>query len=63
VKVYQHCKLMKVISTNNTIEAVETIRGKIKCKYFVNCTGFWARSVGKLSEPYVKVSKHVFFYY
>ncbi|XP_011494502.1 PREDICTED: pyruvate dehydrogenase phosphatase regulatory subunit, mitochondrial isoform X2 [Ceratosolen solmsi marchali] len=58
VRVYQNCKLTKVISTNNTVEGVETTRGKIKCKYFVNCTGFWARNVGKLSEPYVKVPLH-----
>ena len=53
---YENCRLLKVKSANDKIEAVETSRGGIECKYFVNCTGFWARSVGKLSEPYVKVS-------
>lgn len=38
------------------MEAVETTRGTVECKHFVNCAGFWARNVGKLSEPYVKVS-------
>ncbi|XP_023244971.1 pyruvate dehydrogenase phosphatase regulatory subunit, mitochondrial [Copidosoma floridanum] len=58
VRVYENCRLTKVKSTNERVEAVETTRGTIECKYFVNCSGFWARSVGKLSEPYVKVPLH-----
>lgn len=57
VRVYEDCKLLKVKSMNEKVKSVETTRGSIECKYFVNCTGFWARSVGKLSEPYVKVNK------
>lgn len=38
------------------MKAVETTSGTIECQHFVNCAGFWARNVGKLSEPYVKVS-------
>ncbi|KAJ8667644.1 hypothetical protein QAD02_009307 [Eretmocerus hayati] len=58
VRVYENCKLMRVKSTNDKVEAVDTTKGTIECRFFVNCTGFWARSVGKLSEPYVKVPLH-----
>ncbi|XP_031782504.1 pyruvate dehydrogenase phosphatase regulatory subunit, mitochondrial [Nasonia vitripennis] len=58
VRVYENCKLTRVKTINDKVEAVETSRGTIECKYFVNCTGFWARSVGKLSEPYIKVPLH-----
>lgn len=58
VKVFENCKVTKIITQNDTIEAVETTNGTIECEHFVNCAGFWARNVGKLSEPYVKVPLH-----
>ncbi|XP_076687324.1 pyruvate dehydrogenase phosphatase regulatory subunit, mitochondrial [Andrena cerasifolii] len=58
VKVFENCKVTKVDTQNGRIEAVETTRGAIQCEHFVNCAGFWARNVGKLSEPYVKVPLH-----
>ena len=30
-------------------------KGTIRCDYFVNCAGFWARSLGKKTQPMVKV--------
>ncbi|XP_043248408.1 pyruvate dehydrogenase phosphatase regulatory subunit, mitochondrial [Colletes gigas] len=58
VKVFENCKVTKVLTQNGRIEAVETTRGTVQCEHFVNCAGFWARNVGKLSEPYVKVPLH-----
>ncbi|CAK9797405.1 Pyruvate dehydrogenase phosphatase regulatory subunit, mitochondrial [Anthophora quadrimaculata] len=58
VKVFEKCKVTKIITQNGRIEAVETTRGIIECEHFVNCAGFWARNVGKLSEPHVKVPLH-----
>ncbi|XP_043501503.1 pyruvate dehydrogenase phosphatase regulatory subunit, mitochondrial [Polistes fuscatus] len=58
LRVYENCKVTKIINQDNRIEAVETTHGTIKCSHFVNCAGFWARNVGKLSEPYVKVPLH-----
>ncbi|KZC08438.1 Pyruvate dehydrogenase phosphatase regulatory subunit, mitochondrial [Dufourea novaeangliae] len=58
VKVFEDCKVTKVVTQNGRIEAVETTSGVIECEHFVNCAGFWARNVGKLSEPYVKVPLH-----
>ncbi|XP_018058910.1 PREDICTED: pyruvate dehydrogenase phosphatase regulatory subunit, mitochondrial isoform X2 [Atta colombica] len=58
VRVFENCTVTKVINHSGQIEAVETTRGMIKCQHFVNCAGFWARNVGKLSEPHVKVPLH-----
>jgi pyruvate dehydrogenase phosphatase regulatory subunit len=40
---------------NVRVQGVETSLGKIECDYFVNCAGIWARNIGKLSDPVVKV--------
>ncbi|XP_051163188.1 pyruvate dehydrogenase phosphatase regulatory subunit, mitochondrial [Leptopilina boulardi] len=58
VKVYENCKISKIYNHNGKVKGVETTRGKIECQHFINCTGFWARSVGKLSDPQVKVPLH-----
>ncbi|XP_046467486.1 pyruvate dehydrogenase phosphatase regulatory subunit, mitochondrial isoform X1 [Neodiprion pinetum] len=58
VRVYENCKVTHIVNKENSIEAVETTCGTVECQFFVNCAGFWARSVGKLSEPFVKVPLH-----
>ncbi|CAG9855595.1 unnamed protein product [Phyllotreta striolata] len=58
VQVYENCTLKKVNQTNLKVTGVETTMGNVNCEYFVNCAGFWARGVGQLSEPYVKVPLH-----
>jgi len=55
VTVIENCAVIKVINQSGQIKAVETTYGIIECQHFVNCAGFWARNVGKLSEPHVKV--------
>ncbi|XP_059094431.1 pyruvate dehydrogenase phosphatase regulatory subunit, mitochondrial-like [Tigriopus californicus] len=42
-------------SGNVRVSGVETEKGFIECDYFVNCAGIWAREIGQLSEPIVKV--------
>ncbi len=37
------------------VTGVRTSLGEIKCDYFVNCAGIWARHLGQLSDPVVKV--------
>lgn len=58
VKVFEKCRVTKVATNNGKVQTIETNRGSINCQHFVNCAGFWARNVGKLSEPYVKVPLH-----
>lgn len=59
---FENCKVTKIITQNGRIAAVETTHGIIECEHFVNCAGFWARNVGKLSEPYVKVKYFLYCY-
>lgn len=54
----ENCGVEKVKQTNRKVDAVETTKGTIECVYFVNAAGFWARAIGQLSEPYVKVPLH-----
>ncbi|XP_074028153.1 pyruvate dehydrogenase phosphatase regulatory subunit, mitochondrial isoform X1 [Leptinotarsa decemlineata] len=63
VKVIEDCTLKKIKQQNNKVTGVETDLGNINCEYFVNCAGFWARNVGQLSEPYVKVPLHAVEHY
>ena len=37
------------------VTGVDTSLGHIQCDFFVNCGGIWARTIGALSEPHVKV--------
>jgi pyruvate dehydrogenase phosphatase regulatory subunit len=43
-------------STKNVhVTGVETELGDITCEYFVNCAGIWAREIGRLSKPSVRI--------
>lgn len=55
VKVVEHCAVKKIRSEFGKVSRVDTSAGNITCDYFVNCTGFWAREVGTLSNPVVKI--------
>ncbi|CAG9781689.1 unnamed protein product [Diatraea saccharalis] len=55
VGVMENCAVTSVLSKNNHVTGVETSCGAVECEYFVNCAGFWARQVGQLSRPQVKV--------
>ncbi|XP_050517976.1 pyruvate dehydrogenase phosphatase regulatory subunit, mitochondrial [Diabrotica virgifera virgifera] len=63
VKVFENCAIKKIHHTNQKVSSVETDLGHIKCDYFVNCAGFWARGIGRLSEPVVKVPLHAVEHY
>lgn len=55
VTVIEKCTVKEVSQRNEHVSAVKTNYGRIDCKYFVNCAGFWARSIGEMSEPTVKI--------
>ncbi|KAJ8738008.1 hypothetical protein PYW08_000603 [Mythimna loreyi] len=55
VGVMEDCSVTAVLSKNDRVCGVETNHGAIECEYFVNCAGFWARQVGQLARPQVKV--------
>lgn len=51
----EHCPVTGVIQEGGKVVAVKAGTGFVECVYFVNCAGFWARKVGQMSEPHVKV--------
>jgi len=55
VQMFEGIQVNRILTNQNRVAAVETDRGTIKCDYFVNCAGFWARSLGKKTQPSVKV--------
>ncbi|XP_073975671.1 pyruvate dehydrogenase phosphatase regulatory subunit, mitochondrial isoform X2 [Rhodnius prolixus] len=58
VQVYEMCTVERVRSSGGKVKSVETTRGNIECKAFVNCAGFWARHLGMKSDPPVKIPLH-----
>lgn len=55
VTVIEKCSVNEILQKNNLVSAVKTNHGRIHCEYFVNCAGFWARSIGEMSKPHVKI--------
>lgn len=55
---FEGTSVTKVICDGGRVVGVETSEGTIDCDFFVNCAGFWARAIGKLSDPTVKVPLH-----
>lgn len=58
MKVYENIAVERILTESERVVGIETNKGQIFCDYFVNCGGFWARKIGKMSEPYVKVPLH-----
>lgn len=55
--------VQRVHQVDGRVSGVETSLGPINCDFFVNCAGFWARGVGQLSHPFVKVPLHAVEHY
>ncbi|XP_033755629.1 pyruvate dehydrogenase phosphatase regulatory subunit, mitochondrial-like [Pecten maximus] len=58
VKILEGVKIDQIHTKNGRVSHVTTSHGDINCEYFVNCAGLWAREVGTLSEPNVKIPLH-----
>lgn len=54
----EECHLSRILVQNERVVAVETSKGMIECDYIVNTGGLWARNIGCMSEPHVKVPVH-----
>ncbi|XP_050361325.1 pyruvate dehydrogenase phosphatase regulatory subunit, mitochondrial isoform X1 [Nymphalis io] len=55
VGVMEDCAITAVHSKEGKVSGIDTTHGSIECQYFVNCAGFWARQIGQLAKPQVKV--------
>ncbi|XP_065914697.1 pyruvate dehydrogenase phosphatase regulatory subunit, mitochondrial-like [Dysidea avara] len=58
VKIVEKVTVDKVLVSNDRVCGVRTNQGDVKCEVFVNCAGQWARDLGKLSNPKVKIPLH-----
>lgn len=47
-----------MLTEGDRVSGVETNLGVMGCETFVNCGGFWARHIGQMSDPVVKVPLH-----
>ncbi|XP_065165300.1 pyruvate dehydrogenase phosphatase regulatory subunit, mitochondrial-like [Atheta coriaria] len=45
----------RVLTKNDRVSSVITDKGEVKCEYFVNCAGMWAREVGLACDEKVKI--------
>lgn len=63
VRIIEGCTVTEVTQKGGRVSAVNTSKGRTNCEYFVNCGGFWARNIGQLSEPCVKVPLHAVEHY
>lgn len=65
VHVVEHCPVTRLVQRDGRVAAVEARHGaaRTECEFFVNCGGFWARQIGQLSQPPVKVPLHAVEHY
>lgn len=63
VQIVENCTVTEVLQEGERVSAVNTSKGSTICEYFVNCGGFWARNIGQLSKPCVKVPLHAVEHY
>lgn len=54
-KYFEHTPVDKVLTQNRAVYGVETPKGVIKCEYFINCAGMWARELGLQCSPQVRI--------
>ncbi len=62
VKIYENCKLEKILKRGNQIRGVKTNTGKIDCEYVVLCAGMWSRQIGEMSGVSIPLYPNEHFY-
>ncbi|XP_055542448.1 pyruvate dehydrogenase phosphatase regulatory subunit, mitochondrial-like isoform X2 [Wyeomyia smithii] len=50
VKYFEGCEVKWINTIGGRVDSVETDIGTIKCEYFINCSGMWARELGLRSR-------------
>lgn len=54
-KYFENVNVENVLTKHRTVDEVQTSKGNIKCEFFVNCAGMWARDLGLKSIPQVHI--------
>ncbi len=62
VKVFEKCKLEKILKKNNEIRGVKTNLGTINCQYIVLCAGMWSRQIGEAAGVSIPLYPNEHFY-
>tara|TARA_Y100001958_G_C21238893_1_gene566050 strand:- start:389 stop:2818 length:2430 start_codon:yes stop_codon:yes gene_type:complete len=62
VKMFENCRLEKILIRNNQIRGIKTNKGKIDCEYIVLCTGMWSRQIGEAAGVSIPLYPNEHFY-
>ena len=62
VKIFEKCKLQKILKRENQIRGVKTNLGTINCEYIVLCAGMWSRQIGEAAGVSVPLYPNEHFY-
>ena len=62
VKIFEKCKLEKILKRDNQIRGVKTDHGVISCEYIVLCAGIWSRQIGEAAGVSIPLYPNEHFY-
>jgi glycine cleavage system aminomethyltransferase T/glycine/D-amino acid oxidase-like deaminating enzyme len=62
VKIFEKCKLQKILKRKNKIRGVKTNLGTINCEYIVLCAGMWSRQIGEAAGVNIPLYPNEHFY-
>ena len=62
VKIFEKCKLQKILKRENQIRGVKTNLGTINCEYIVLCAGMWSRQIGEAAGVSIPLYPNEHFY-
>ena len=61
-KIFENCKLKKIVKRGNQVRGVKTNIGEIKCEYVVLCAGMWSRQIGEAAGVSIPLYPNKHFY-
>ena len=62
VKIFEKCKLQKILKRKDQIRGVKTNLGTINCEYIVLCAGMWSRQIGESAGVSIPLYPNEHFY-
>ena len=61
-KIFEKCRLEKILKRDNQIRGVKTSLGTINCEYIVLCAGMWSRQIGEAAGVSIPLYPNEHFY-
>ena len=62
VKIFEKCKLQKILKRKDQIRGIKTNLGTINCEYIVLCAGMWSRQIGEAAGVSIPLYPNEHFY-